>query len=66
MNQVAMQKAEETAKENPSWVSKMHRYFSDTGAYRSGDLERVLGNPRMSVRNEAVTTVLSSCFLVKK
>jgi hypothetical protein len=34
----------------PEWVIAMHEHFQRTGYYRAEDLQRVLGDPRESVR----------------
>ena len=42
------------------WVAEMHKYFREHGAYRSEDMQRVLGDPRKSVGIPTSTSLLST------
>lgn len=33
----------------PEWVREMHSHYVSTGSFRTGDILRVLGNPREGV-----------------
>jgi hypothetical protein len=48
------------------WVTSMHEHYQYTGAYRAGDLDRVLGDPRKQVSGEAPTALVVACRLEEK
>ena len=53
-------KIEGTMRES-EWVTSMHEYYLQTGAYRTSDLDRVLGDPRKQVGGEAPTELVVAC-----
>jgi hypothetical protein len=48
------------------WVTKMHQHFVRTGTYRASDLERVLGDPRVSVEISAQEEIQVAGIASKK
>jgi hypothetical protein len=50
--------------DEPQWVSNMHAHYAKTGQYRSEDLQRVLGDPRLQISPRQGTSDLA--FAAKK
>jgi hypothetical protein len=50
----------------PEWVKSMHEYYHQTGLYRAGDLNRVLGDPRDQLIGEPNDGLLVACGIPKK
>lgn len=58
-------KIEKTA-QYPEWVINMHEHYRQTGSYRAGDLDRVLGDPRKQVSGDVPTELLAVRRLEEK
>jgi hypothetical protein len=58
---VPSRKIDGTMRRESEWVTSMHEYYMQTGSYRTGDLDRVLGDPRKQVSGEAPTELMVSC-----
>jgi hypothetical protein len=62
---VGIRKIEGTTRES-EWVTSMHEHYQQTGSYRTGDLDRVLGDPRKQVSGEAPTELVVACHRDEK
>ncbi len=62
---VPVRKIEGTAGD-PEWVISMHKYYGQTGSYRTSDLDRVLGDPRKQVSGETPIDFEVACRLEGK
>jgi hypothetical protein len=62
---VAVRKVEEATKE-PEWVTSMREHYRQTGAYRTSDLDRVLGDPRKQISGEPPEEFVVTCRMGEK
>jgi hypothetical protein len=62
---VPVRKVEKTSSE-AEWVTSMREHYHQTGAYRTSDLDRVLGDPRKQISGEAPEEFVGACRMTEK